>query len=183
MIYPSSWPRSGRTRRRSSRHRPPPRSDPSRHRRPGTPIAQLYIPGLDKSWVVVEGVGQDDIRYAPGHYPKSALPGQVGNFSVAGHRNPATFWDLDKVPPGEAIVVGDRDELVHLPRHRAVDRQAHRGGGGGAGTGQARAKPKKAMLTLTTCHPKYDNYQRLIIHAEMVRSQPKADGTPAELGG
>lgn len=150
---------------------------------PGTPIAQLYIPGLDKSWVVVEGVGQDDIRYAPGHYPKSALPGQVGNFSVAGHRNPATFWDLDKVPPGEAIVVGDREnwyiyrvteQLIVKPSAVEVVAPV---------PGNARAKPKKAMLTLTTCHPKYDNYQRLIIHAEMVRSQPKADGTPAELGG
>ena len=150
---------------------------------PGTPIAQLYIPSLDKSWVVVEGVGQDDIRYAPGHYPKSALPGQVGNFSVAGHRNPATFWDLDKLPPGESIVVGDRDtwyvyrvteQLIVKPSAVEVVAPV---------PGKPRAKPTKAMLTLTTCEPKYDNYQRLIIHAEMVRSQPKADGTPAELGG
>ena len=77
---------------------------PARSRKPpppvrGKPIAGLYIPKLDKNWVVVEGVTQDDIRYAPGHYPDSALPGQVGNFSVAGHRNRATFWRLDELTP------------------------------------------------------------------------------------
>jgi sortase A len=39
------------------------------------------------------------------------------------------------------------------------------------------------MLTLTTCNPKFDNYQRLIVHAELVRDQPKSAGRPAELGG
>jgi sortase (surface protein transpeptidase) len=39
------------------------------------------------------------------------------------------------------------------------------------------------MLTLTTCNPKFDNYERLIVHAELVRSQPRGAGPPAELGG
>jgi sortase A len=41
--------------------------------------------------------------------------------------------------------------------------------------------PTEAMLTITTCDPKWDNYHRLIVHAELVRSQPRADGRPAEL--
>jgi sortase A len=44
-------------------------------------------------------------------------------------------------------------------------------------------RPTKAMLTLTTCNPKFDNYQRLIVHAELERSQAKSAGRPAELGG
>ena len=55
---------------------------------PGGAVARLYIPKLKKHWVVVEGVTLHDIRYAPGHYPGTALPGQVGNFAVAGHRSP-----------------------------------------------------------------------------------------------
>ena len=39
------------------------------------------------------------------------------------------------------------------------------------------------MLTLTTCNPKFDNYQRLIVHAELVRTQATSAGRPAELGG
>jgi sortase A len=45
------------------------------------------------------------------------------------------------------------------------------------------SKPTKAMVTLTTCNPKFDNYQRLIVHGELVRTQPKSQGDPVELKG
>jgi sortase A len=149
----------------------------------GTPVAGLYIPKLDKNWVVVEGVEQDDIRYAPGHYPESALPGQVGNFSVAGHRNRATFWRLDELREGDTIVLEDRDtwHVYAVSRNHIV--LPHQTEVVAPVPGDRRATPTEAMLTLTTCHPKFDNYQRLIVHAKLVRSQPKADGRPAELGG
>ncbi|HLT10688.1 MAG TPA: sortase, partial [Micromonosporaceae bacterium] len=72
---------------------------------PGWAIARMYIPKLNKHWVVVEGVSLEDIKYAPGHYPDTAMPGQIGNFSVAGHRSPAIFWDLDRVREGDIVVV------------------------------------------------------------------------------
>ncbi|MFG2101583.1 class E sortase [Micromonospora echinaurantiaca] len=149
----------------------------------GKPIAGLYIPKLDKNWVVVEGVTQKDIRYAPGHYPTSAMPGQVGNFSVAGHRNRATFWRLDELHDGDAIVVEDKNTWYvykvtrnHIVKPTQVEVVA-------PVPGKPGQKPTKRMLTLTTCNPKFDNYQRLIIHAELDRSQPKSAGRPAELGG
>lgn len=149
----------------------------------GKPIAGLYIPKLDKNWVVVEGVTQKDIRYAPGHYPTSAMPGQVGNFSVAGHRNRATFWRLDELHDGDTIVVEDRTTWYvykvtrnHIVKPTQVEVVA-------PVPGKPGDRPTKRMLTLTTCNPKFDNYQRLIIHAELDRSQPKSAGRPAELGG
>ncbi|MEU0547065.1 class E sortase [Micromonospora sp. NPDC005979] len=149
----------------------------------GKPIAGLYIPKLDKNWVVVEGVTQDDIRYAPGHYPTSALPGQVGNFSVAGHRNRATFWRLDELHDGDAIVVESKTDWyvyrvaqTRIVKPTQVEVVA-------PVPGEPNKKPTKRMLTLTTCNPKWDNYQRLIIHAELDRTQPKSAGRPTELGG
>ncbi|SCL59819.1 LPXTG-site transpeptidase (sortase) family protein [Micromonospora citrea] len=149
----------------------------------GKPIAGLYIPKLDKNWVVVEGVTQKDIRYAPGHYPSSALPGQVGNFSVAGHRNRATFWRLDELADGDAIVVESKTEWYvytvtqsRIVRPTQVEVVA-------PVPGKPGQKATKRMLTLTTCNPKFDNYQRLIIHAELARTQPKSAGRPTELGG
>ncbi|MFG1758104.1 class E sortase [Micromonospora echinofusca] len=148
----------------------------------GKPIAGLHIPKLDKNWVVVEGVTQKDIRYAPGHYPSSALPGQVGNFSVAGHRNRATFWRLDELNDGDAIVVEGKTEWhvykvteSRIVKPTQVEVVA-------PVPGKPGQKPTKSMLTLTTCNPKFDNYQRLIVHAELTRSQPKSAGRPAELG-
>jgi sortase A len=150
---------------------------------PGHAIARLYIPKLGKYWVVVEGVGLDDIRYAPGHYPASAMPGQVGNFSVAGHRNPATFWDLDRVVAGDSVVVETRDTWYvyqvtrnHIVTPDAVEVVA-------PVPGQPGAEPTDPMLTLTTCNPKWDNSQRLIVHARLVGEQPQSDGRPGVLGG
>jgi sortase A len=149
---------------------------------PGSSIARLYIPSLNMHWVVVQGVKQENIRYAPGHYPDSALPGQIGNFSVAGHRSPAIFWDLDTVLPGAVVVVETKDtyfiyrvtqNVIVLPSAVEVVAPV---------PGQPGATPTEAMLTLTTCNPKWDNNQRLIVHAKLERSQPSTKGPPAELG-
>jgi sortase A len=149
----------------------------------GNAIARLYIPKLDKQWVVVEGVTQKDIRYAPGHYPSSADPGKVGNFAVAGHRNRATFWRLDELAPGDAIVVETKTDWfiykvsqTRIVKPTQVEVVA-------PVPGRPGTRPTQAMVTLTTCNPKFDNYQRLIVHAELVRSQPRGEGRPAELGG
>jgi len=150
---------------------------------PGWSIARLYLPRLNKHWVVVEGVEPRDIRFAPGHYPDSAKPGRVGNFAIAGHRSPAIFWDLDKVRPGDSIIVETKSTFYiyrvyqsQVVKPTATEVVAPVPGSPGE-------TPTKAMLTLTTCNPKWDNYQRLVVHAVLVRSQPRGAGRPAELGG
>ncbi|MGK5445779.1 class E sortase, partial [Micromonospora sp. URMC 105] len=152
----------------------------------GKPIAGLYIPRLDKNWVVVEGVTQKDIRYAPGHYPKSAMPGEVGNFSVAGHRNRATFWSLDELDDGDAIVVETKTNwYVYKVIESRIVRPDQVEVVAPAPIKLAPGEKPKKLLTLTTCNPKFDNYQRLIIHAELDprASMPKSEGRPAALGG
>jgi sortase A len=147
----------------------------------GGSIARLYIPRLKKHWVVVEGVTQKDLRHSPGHYPDSAMPGKKGNFSVAGHRNRATFWRLDEMKDGDIIVVETRkawftyrmtSQKIVLPTAVEVVYPV---------PGKRGAKPTKAMLTLTTCNPKFDNYQRLIVHAELTEQHPR-DTTRSDAG-
>lgn len=154
--------------------------------RSGEAVARLYLPRLKKHWVVVQGVTQKDIRYAPGHYPSSAMPGQPGNFAVAGHRNRATFWDLDQLKPAagdreaDRIVVETADMwyVYEVVKQRIVLPSA---------VEVVRPVPPTMsagkLLTLTTCNPKFDNYQRLIIHAELVDEQPRSAGPPTELAG
>jgi sortase A len=143
-------------------------------------IARLYIPRMGKNWVVVQGVTQEDIRYAPGHYPKTAMPGQDGNFSVAGHRNRAIFWDLDWLRPEDKIIVETKSTWyiykvtmtqVVLPTQVEVVQPVPPG-----------MNPGK-LITLTTCNPKFNNYQRLIVHGEYVYELPRTAGRPIELGG
>lgn len=150
---------------------------------PGDSIARMYIPRLAKHWVVVEGVSQSDIAYAPGHYPQTAMPGEVGNFSVAGHRTPAIWWDLDKVKVGDLVIVQTKTTYfiyqvtsTEIVKPTAIEVVA-------PVPDQPGATPTKAMLTLTTCNPKWDNYQRLIVHAQLMTSQPASQGAPPQIKG
>ena len=154
---------------------------------PGTSlVGRLYIPKFDKEWVIVNGVLPDDIKYAPGHYPDTAAPGQIGNFSVAGHRIQKIFWRIDELVPGDVIGVETRDNWYvykvyghEIVKPSAVEVVA-------PVPDQPDATPTKALLTLTTCNPKFNNYQRLIVHAQLV-STVKRDaalpdaGEPAEM--
>lgn len=147
------------------------------------PLGRLFLPRLGLRWVLVEGVTQDLLAYAPGHYPGTALPGEVGNFAVAGHRNPGLFWDLDRLREGDAAVVETSDTWlvyrvyqVHVVRPTSVEVVAPEPGRPGIA-------PTRARMTLTTCNPKLDNRERLVAHAELDHSRPKSSGPPPELEG
>jgi sortase A len=149
---------------------------------PGAGVARLYIPRLGKEWVVVEGVTPKDIKLAPGRYPKSQLPGQVGNFAIAGHRMPSIFWDLDQMRTGDPMIAETRTgwyvyqvgsiDIIRPTKTSVV----------AANPDDPGAPATRKLLTITTCNPKWDNYERLVVQAELVRQQPKSAGRPAELG-
>ncbi|MFD0595172.1 sortase [Catellatospora coxensis] len=108
------------------------------------------------------------------------MPGQKGNFSVAGHRNRATFWNLDQLKPGDKMVVETKTTfyVYEVVKQRIVLPTA---------VEVVRAVPPTMeagkLITLTTCNPKLDNYQRLIIHGKLVDEQPRSEGRPVELAG
>jgi len=167
----------------------------------GEPFAKLYIPrlGEDYNRVIVEGTAQVQLEQGPGHYLGTAMPGQQGNFAVAGHRvgRGSPFLDLDRMRPGDAIVV---ETELNWYVYRVLGDPAT----GDFGTdpsgipGQQIVRPEDvsviaptpggaaatdAYLTLTTCHPKYSAAQRLIIHARLdgspVSKASAPDGPPA----
>ncbi|TDQ01371.1 class E sortase [Labedaea rhizosphaerae] len=187
----------------------------------GQGIAKLYIPALgeDYKFTIIEGTTDDDLAIGPGHYTRSQLPGQPGNFAVAGHRvgKGAPFNDIDLVEPCDAIIVetkGDWYVYRMLPLDDGSTGWANnplcRGPNGeqkvnrltgpyAKTTGRTIVDPsqgevvdaipgqpdsavpaddRKALLTLTTCHPKFSNAQRMIVHAVLVKHWTKA-----QLGG
>lgn len=130
----------------------------------GVGIGFLSIPKLDKRWAVVEGVAREQLRYSPGHYQGSAMPGEEGNFAVAGHRTQAIFFNLDRLATGDEIIVETEEGRyvyrvtnVVIVAPNAVEVVEPVPPGENAGR----------LLTLTTCNPKYNNYQRLIVHASL----------------
>ncbi|HEY4019803.1 MAG TPA: class E sortase [Pseudonocardiaceae bacterium] len=75
----------------------------------GQGVAKMFIPalGVDYQFTVIEGTTTADLAIGPGHYTGTALPGQPGDFAVAGHRvgEGDPFNDIDLVQPCDAIVV------------------------------------------------------------------------------
>jgi sortase A len=173
----------------------------------GDPFAVVHVPalGADYARVVVEGVSQVELAQGPGHYLDTAMPGEQGNFAVAGHRvgHGAPFLDLDQLRPGDPIVVETQGHWFvyrvlgdpatgdfaadpsgipgqHIVRPTDVDVISPVPGGPAAGPTDG------AYLTLTTCHPKYSAQQRLIVHARLdgapLSKASAPDGPPALTG-
>ncbi|WP_347567558.1 class E sortase [Actinopolyspora sp. BKK1] len=81
---------------------------------PGNGFARLYVPelGPEFPFTVLEGTDRESLAAGPGHYADTALPGQRGNFAVAGHRSGrmAPFAELDELRSCAALVVETRAE-------------------------------------------------------------------------
>jgi sortase A len=154
--------------------------------RKGKGFAFLHIPKLGRTWQspVIEGVSLPDLAKGVGHYPRTALPGQVGNFAVAGHRatNGEPFAYLDRLHKGDVVVaetrtswytyVVDRVRIVQPTSVWVLDPVPGH-------PGQA---PTEKLLTLTTCNPRWASYQRLIVFGHLEETRPHDAGPPAVLG-
>jgi sortase A len=76
---------------------------------PGQPFAIMRIPRLGPGWrfAIIQGTTRADLAKGPGHVVGTQLPGEPGNFAVAGHDITAghPFLHLARVRPGDPIVV------------------------------------------------------------------------------
>jgi sortase A len=146
----------------------------------GHGLALIRIPRLGKGfhYVVIEGVSVADLRKGPGHYPGTAMPGQVGNFVISGHRTTylAPFNRLNELRDGDTILIDTRSrqyayqvtaKKVVLPTDVNVVAPV---------PGHPKQFPTKRLITLTTCNPKYSATQRLIVFGQLVRSTPRVIG-------
>ena len=57
------------------------------------PLGILIIDAIDLRLPVMEGVGEPELRIAPGRVPQTARIGEIGNAVIAGHRN-LTFGSM-----------------------------------------------------------------------------------------
>lgn len=150
----------------------------------GKPFGLMYIPALrDRAWGVpiIEGTEHYLLSDGVGHHPETALPGQVGNFAVAGHRTTygAPFADIDTLKPGDQVIVEtkkgwfiyelDRDKIIDYWEGWVLDPVP----------GKPRStEPTEKLITIYACHPKYSAAQRYVWWGHLVDEYPKSEGTP-----
>ncbi len=153
----------------------------------GDAMGRIEIPALDLSKAIVQGVRRSDLRDAPGHYPDSVFPGQAGNAAIAGHRTTygSPFGDLDKLVPGDSIVV----ETLQGKFYYEVMPQVDPATGGEIGHQIVSPYDVEVLddkgdnrLTLTACHPKFSARQRIIVAAKLVSepAEPLPELAPVE---
>nr|MBA3309269.1 class E sortase [Nocardioidaceae bacterium] len=120
------------------------------------------------------GVGRDDLKRGPGHYPQTPLPGQLGNAAIAGHRTTygEPFADIDQMLAGDKITVttpaGTFTYLVDESRIVAPS----------DGYVLDTVDEDVARLTLTSCHPRYSASQRIVVSAELAARRSSPVGEP-----
>ncbi|MGL4913248.1 MAG: class D sortase [Romboutsia sp.] len=71
-------------------------------------IGVIEIPDLGVQHLIVEGTGKEEIKKNVGHFEDTAMPGEYGNFAVAGHRNNLyneVFKGLADVEIGTEIII------------------------------------------------------------------------------
>jgi sortase A len=154
---------------------------------PGDAIGIIRIPrlGASYSYAIVEGTSTDDLKKGPGHYSGTALPGQIGNLVISGHRTTylAPFNGLGDLVEGDSIVIETKDTWYTyqvtgirtvLPTEVGVLLPVPDKPG---------VKPTSALITLTTCTPKYSASHRLVIDGELTTTTPKSAGLPPALKG
>jgi len=148
---------------------------------PGDAMALVRIPRFGQRFVVpvIEGVRPEDLAQGLGHYPGTALPGQDGNFAVAGHRvtHGEPFRQMPELRPGDEVLVETADavytyrltsnpnDLVVQPRDTWVlDPVPGRPSG---------APPGRARITLTTCAELFHTSDRMIVFGRLVDTERK----------
>jgi sortase A len=153
----------------------------------GKAFAKMYIPRLrEKVWglPVIQGVGLSQLARGVGHYPETAMPGEIGNFATAAHRatNGEPFARIDKLRRGDRVVVQtrdtwytyrlERDEIVQPDDTWVIDPVP----------GEDVA-PTEEIITLTTCHPRWGSAQRWIWWGSLEETTSKAEGPPRIVEG
>ena len=135
----------------------------------GEAVARIVIPAIKMDEIVVEGTDVDALRKGPGHYSWTPMPGQPGNASIAGHRTTygAPFANIGNLRPGDRITVQTaQGEFVY--EVLAQDSPTK---------GYLIVSPDRVdllrdkgnnLLTLTSCHPRFSNRQRIVVQAKLL---------------
>lgn len=138
---------------------------PPRDERAATPIVrvgEIRIPRIGLVHAVYEGVTLTVIDQGPGHWPGSAMPGQLGNTVFAGHRTTKSkpFRNIDQLVPGDEMILTTaegtftyqmtRQEIVAPKDVWIVD------------------PTPDATMTIFACHPPGSARQRIVVRGALV---------------
>lgn len=132
----------------------------------GDVIGVLTIPKINLEVAIKRGVDNKVLKDAVGHFENTSMPGDYGNFAVAGHRAYTSnkfFSNLDEVQVGDEInVLSEGENFKYKVNNIEVVTPDK------VEVVNSNNKNKKE-ITLVTCTPKYTGSHRLIVKGEYVK--------------
>jgi len=127
----------------------------------GNSIAVLQIPSQGIKGIVKEGTDNQTLKNYIGMFKGAAMPGQVGNFSVAAHNNIYTeiFRNLNKVNIGDEVKVTTKTAtyVYKITSKQTVTPTSI----------EVINNSDKREITLITCN--YNASARIVLNGELVQ--------------
>ncbi len=124
-------------------------------------LGSISIPKLGLEAPLLEGIRLTTLDNGPGHWPGTAMPGEVGNVVVAAHRTShgAAFRNIDQLVPGDVVEFETTAGVIEYTV-----------------TGTQIVQPDAIWIvnptdtptaTLFACHPPGSTRQRIVVNLEL----------------
>ena len=133
---------------------------------PEVVVGAIYIPRIELLQTIYRGVTLPTLDKGIGWWPGTAMPGQVGNVVLGGHRvsKKKPFRHLDKLQPGDEIFLSSEDgDFVYTVRETFIVQPSDV---------WIIDQTNEATLTLFACHPPGSTRERIVVVADYSRLAP-----------
>jgi len=125
-------------------------------------LGRLMIPKIGVDMPLYEGIRLSTLDLGPGHWPGTAMPGEIGNVVVGGHRTSKhrVFRHIDELVAGDQIIFEDPDGTQHVYLVNRIEI----------------VNPTDVWIinptdtptaTLFACHPPGSTRQRIVVFADL----------------
>ncbi len=155
----------------------------------GQAFATLYVPRFGEDYVrpIAESTDLATVlnnqRLGVGRYSETQNLGELGNFAIAAHRTTygAPFAEISQLRVGDRIFVETsegwfayrfRNHEYVWPTALSVLNEVPRFQG---------VEPGERILTMTSCHPRFSEAERIIAYAVFDDWYPRDSGPPSEI--
>ena len=124
-------------------------------------LGRLMIPKIGVDMPLYEGIRLSTLDLGPGHWPGTAMPGEVGNVVVGGHRTSKhrVFRHIDDLVAGDQIIFQDANgEHIYIVNRVEIVNP----------TDVWIINPTETpTATLFACHPPGSTRQRIVVFADL----------------
>lgn len=143
--------------------------------------------GADFEVPIVPGFDDAALASGVGWYEERALPGEVGNFVIAGHRvtHGEPFRDFLELRQGDEVVVETRTHIyTYELRDNGTDRTLDftQGWPLNSVPGERGVEPTEKLITMLTCSELFHTRNRQVVFGELIDEEKKGTDTTEATG-